>query len=102
MSRLVEFPLQSGGSLIIETDAPEPSGPRPAGTGGIERATQDLDQAVGKVRPLAEALFAELQELSTKPSEVAVEFGIKLSAEAGVIIAKTAVEGNCRITLKWT
>jgi hypothetical protein len=50
---------------------------------------------------LAEVLLAELKELSAKPSELAVEFGIKLSVEAGVIIAKTAVEGNCKITLKW-
>jgi len=35
------------------------------------------------------------------PESVSVEFGIKFSAQAGVVLAASAVEGNCKITLSW-
>ncbi|WIX75180.1 CU044_2847 family protein [Amycolatopsis carbonis] len=30
-----------------------------------------------------------------------IKFGVKLSAEAGAVIAKTGVEGQLEIKLKW-
>jgi hypothetical protein len=60
-----------------------------------------IDQAISKVRPLAELLLSELQALTHKPDQVTVDFGIKLNASAGIVIANTAVEGNCKITLSW-
>ena len=103
MKRLLEFPIEGGGSLVVEVDEPENAGPRPAGVGdgALERATTGLDQAIAKVRPLAEALLTQLQSLTRQPDEVTVEFGIKLNAAAGIVIASTAVEGNCKITLGW-
>jgi hypothetical protein len=103
MRRLIEFTVPGGGTLLAEVDEPEGAGPRPAGTGdgAIERATMGIDQAISKVRPLAELLLSELQALTHKPDQVAVDFGIKLNASAGIVIANTAVEGNCKITLSW-
>jgi len=103
MRRLIEFTVPDGGTLLAEVDEYEGVGPRPAGVGdgAIERATMGIDQAISKVRPLAELLLAELQALTHRPDQVAVEFGIKLNASAGIVIANTAVEGNCKITLSW-
>lgn len=103
MRHLVEFAVPSGGTVLVEVDELEGVGPRPAGVGdgAIERATMGLDQAISKVRPLAELLLAELQALTHRPDQVSVEFGIKLNVTAGIVIANTAVEGNCKITLNW-
>ena len=103
MRRLVEFVVPGGDTLLVEVDEPEGTGPRPAGVGGnaIERATMGLDQAIAKIRPLAELLLLELQALTRRPDQVSVELGIKLNAAAGIVIANTAVEGNCKITLSW-
>ena len=60
-----------------------------------------LEQAVAMVRPLAEALLGELGNLTQQPNEVAVEFGIKLNATAGIVVANTAIEGNCKVKLSW-
>jgi hypothetical protein len=43
----------------------------------------------------------ELTEAAPDASEIAVEFGIKLTANAGVILAGTSAEGNCKVSLKW-
>ena len=38
---------------------------------------------------------------ATKPSELSLTFGIKLTAEAGVVIARTAGECNFAVTMRW-
>jgi Trypsin-co-occurring domain 1 len=103
MRHLIEFTAKDGSSLLVEVDEIEGAGPRPAGVGDglVERASMGIDQALAKVRPMAESLLSELQSLTHMPETVAVEFGIKLNASAGVVIANTAVEGNCKITLTW-
>jgi hypothetical protein len=103
MARLIEFELPDGATLIAEVDEVERLGPKPAGAGDgvIQRATVGLEQAIAKVRPFAELLLAQLRGLSSTPSEVTVEFGIKLDVEAGALIAKTGAEGNCKVTLSW-
>ncbi len=100
---LIEFDLPKGGTLIAEVDEVKRAGPRPAGVGdsAIERATVGLEQAIAKVRPFAELLLTQLKGLSSEPTEVEVEFGIKLNAEAGALIAKTGAEANCKVTLNW-
>jgi Trypsin-co-occurring domain 1 len=35
------------------------------------------------------------------PDEHEIEFGIKLNAEAGVVVAKSAVEGHFSVKLLW-
>jgi len=103
MKRVVEFPIEGAGSLLVEVEEQEIAGPRPAGVGdgAVERAAIGLEQAIAKVRPLAEALLRELGSLTRQPDEVTVEFGIKLNAAAGIVIANTAVEGNCQVKLAW-
>jgi hypothetical protein len=38
---------------------------------------------------------------AAKPSEVSLTFGIKLTAEAGAVIARTAGQCNFAVTLRW-
>jgi len=66
---------------------------------GVARAAADLDKALDSVLPAAGRLFEKLETL--KPSSAALEFGIKLSAEAGALIAKTAGEAHFNVTLSW-
>lgn len=46
--------------------------------------------------------MANFREMEVRPDEVQVEFGVKLSAQAGAVIAKTGVEGHLKIKLTWT
>jgi hypothetical protein len=105
MKRLIEFPLQDGSSMIVEVDKPETPGSvtRAARPGeAIEKAKQTLDDALDKVTPAAQAVVSKLRGLHDEPDEIAVEFGIKLSAAAGAFIASAGVEANYKVTLKWT
>ncbi len=100
MSKLVEFPLESGSSIIVEVDE-QASGPVPAADPGdlAGKAKMSFEQATAKLRPLALAVLNQVKDLG--PHKVEVELGITFSAEAGIILAKSAAEGTCTITLSW-
>ncbi len=104
MKRIIEFPLEEGTYLLVEVEKPEPEGGLVrAGRGEdvVERASLTFVQALGRVRPAGEKLLRELQELTPAPDSVAVEFGVKLSAEVGAFITSAAAEANFKVTLRW-
>ncbi|HEC35358.1 MAG TPA: hypothetical protein ENI39_02350 [Anaerolineae bacterium] len=103
MKRLVEFPLEDGGSILVEVEAGEAAGMVPAAaTRGVpERAQQTFEAALEKVRPAAAAIIAKLRALHDPPDEIEVEFGLKMNAEAGAVVAAAGVEANYKVTLTW-
>lgn len=103
MRRLVEFPLEDGTSVWVEVEEMERPGPVPAARGESvpERARQTFEAALEKVRPLAEAVVRQLRALADPPDEVEVEFGLKLNAEAGAVLAAAGTEAHYKVTLTW-
>ncbi len=104
MKRLIEFPLQDGGTMVVEVDEPEPPGGvvRAARPGDVaEKAKETFEDALDKIKPAAQSIITRLRGLSDEPDEIAVEFGIKLNAAAGAFIASAGVEANYKVSLKW-
>ncbi|MCX8066212.1 MAG: hypothetical protein N3B68_00035 [Anaerolineae bacterium] len=103
MRRLVEFPLKDGTSVWVEVEEVEGPGMVPAarGEGVPERARQTFEAALERVRPLAEAVICKLRTLADPPDEMKVEFGLKLNAEAGAILAAAGTEAHYTVTLTW-
>ncbi|MEN3330877.1 MAG: hypothetical protein V7641_242 [Blastocatellia bacterium] len=103
MKRLIEFPLEDGSSMMVEVEDPVTGVPvRGAHPVEIaERAKQTFEASLEKLKPAASAIITKLRELSDQPEQVAVEFGIKLSGAAGVVLASTGVEANFKVTLTW-
>lgn len=104
MRHLVEFPLDDGTTILVEVDEPGRAG----GTvkaGRVEevvqKAQQTFEHALDKVKPAASAIIQKLRSLSDAPDEVEVEFGLKLSAEAGAFIAAAGMEANYTVKLMW-
>ena len=105
MKRMVEFPLQGGGSMLVEVelDEAEQDGMVPAARPGevAAKAKQTFEQALEQIKPGAEAIVARLQDMSTNPDEISVTFGLKMSASAGAFIAASGMEANFTVLLKW-
>ncbi len=100
MKRIVEFPTADGSSVLVEVDEPA-STPGPGTLGGfgksselVERAQQTFEAAVERARPAAEQIIHLLHGLSTPPDEITVEFGLKLSAVAGAIVASASAPAS--------
>ncbi len=103
MKRLIEFPLENGECMLVEVDEPEQGGLVQASRSGevIARAQQTLEDALERVKPAAQSVIEKLRKLNDSPDEVQVSFGLKLSAEAGAVLAAGGIEANYNVTLKW-
>ncbi|MGW2248894.1 CU044_2847 family protein [Kitasatospora sp. NPDC001660] len=101
MPELLRFQGPDDSSLVVEVDDDSPGIQLVSrGDEGIAEAAHRLDAALAACRPTLESVLAVLKHL--RPEEIEVSFGIKLNAEAGVVIAKTATEGHFDVTLSWT
>jgi hypothetical protein len=105
MSQLAKFPLKNGGFLAVEVDGAEGPGGRvmrgSPSANALAEASDTFEAALEKVRSAAEGILDQLRSLAQPPDEVAVEFGVKMSAETGAIIAKASGEANFKINLTW-
>jgi len=103
MKKFVVYPLEDGGSVVVEVDEPT-SGLVPAASHGqvVAQAQEGFDDALEAVRPIASKLLDTLRDLAEEPDEVAVEFGINLGFKAGVVIASGSTGANFKVALKWT
>ena len=54
------------------------------------------------MRPAAEAVVDGFRNLADSPDEIEVEFGSRLNAEVGAIVAQASGEANFTIKLRWT
>ena len=103
MARLIEFPVGGGQSVFVEAeDSAAGVVTRGIGRHSIAaRVSQTFEEAISRVRPAAEAIVDQMRNLAATPGEVAVEFGLTLSAEAGAFIAAAGTAANFKISLTW-
>jgi hypothetical protein len=68
-----------------------------------EKAGQRFETAVDSVRTSANALLGKLQDLSQKPDEIEVTFGLAASGELGgnFFVARAGLEANYTVKLVW-
>lgn len=98
---MVEFPVGGDDSVIIEMDDDQLAGFAPAAVSPGEvavRATESLESAVDKLVPAGRAIGDRMKQLAP---EVTLALGVKLTTEAGVIVARAAGEANLTVTLHW-
>ena len=106
--QLVQYNLDSGGSVLVWTDAspldagqPVTRGLRDVGGAIVERAEQSFESAISQIEPAAQSLITRLRDSTHAPDEIVVEFGVSLHAQVGAIIAETSGEANFRVSLTW-
>ncbi|MEU3030956.1 CU044_2847 family protein [Streptomyces incarnatus] len=104
MDQLVEFTTEDGALVVVEGAAGVPRpGTRLVSRGDeVVRAARTFEGALDGVRAAAEAALRVFRDGALRPDAVEIEFGVKMSAEAGAIIAKGSAEGQLVVKLHWT
>ncbi|WP_089726440.1 CU044_2847 family protein [Candidatus Thiosymbion oneisti] len=100
---LLAFELADGIPVYVETtDTGTDAGLRRVdrGPGDPLKADSRFEEAVGRIRPAAQALLDSLRELNT-PEEIGLEFGLKFNAKAGAVIASVDSEATFKVSIKW-
>jgi hypothetical protein len=100
MSELLRFETE-GGSILVEVDPTEPGFDRVARPDVVAQAQHGFEASLSSVRDAAAAALRVFQDGSLRPDRIDIEFGVRLNAEAGAVIAKTAMEGHLIVRLAW-
>jgi Trypsin-co-occurring domain 1 len=66
-----------------------------------QASAEAMDRAMDTVRAMAERTKKAVESLDAKPDDIEVTFGIKLTAEAGALIAKVGGEAQLEVKLAW-
>ncbi len=93
-TQIVTYKVDDVTTAKFEVDPAE--GFRPAAHGQILGQVRD---AVGPAIEAAKAVLDKAKE--TRPSQIEVKFGVKVSGGADWLVARTAAEGSFEITLTW-
>lgn len=90
--------------MLVEAAAPLESGPELAARAGtvVTRAEETFDRALARIASIGDATIEAIRSSARRPDQVTVEFGIKLSASAGAILAAANAEANLKVTLSWS
>jgi hypothetical protein len=97
---LAKIKLDDGTELLVEVDEPAMVGVQATGIG--PGGEIDFAGALEQVKGAATQLAHALQGMAAKPDDYEITFGIKLSASAGVILAKAGAEANFEVKLGWS
>jgi hypothetical protein len=105
VKRLVEFPLEEGGSVLVEIDE-APGGPAMRGLGKdrptiAERTDKTFEEAVTTVVPGARSLLTRLRAGDDPADQIGIEFGVQLGAQTGAFIASAAVGATFKVSMTW-
>ncbi|MFD0419379.1 CU044_2847 family protein [Streptomyces sp. NPDC127108] len=93
------------GPVVVEVDSRDPgykSVSRRDGNGEIHDVEGRFESALDNVRGAALSALRTFRTQALDPDEISLEFGVKLSAAAGAVIAKTAAEGHLTVKLTWS
>ncbi|MEU2748191.1 CU044_2847 family protein [Streptomyces collinus] len=103
MTELVRYSLEDGGEVLVEAQG-DTSGLVGASRadGAVVDGVTTFDRALDGVRGAADAALRSFRGLAQRPDEVQIEFGVRITAEAGAVIAKTGVEGQLSVTITWS
>lgn len=103
--KLAVAELPGGRQFVFEQDSPA-TGEYAAALGFAGAAHKsgepvEFAKALDTIRDAAGLLLETLVGLPQAPAECELSFGVKLSSEAGVLLAKAGAEANFTITLTW-
>ena len=104
MKRIVEFPTETGESVLVEVEDTQPAGPTRRGmtaSSVVSRADTSFEEAMQRAQPIASGLLKRLKGLSDPPDAVQVEFGLSINAAAGAVLASASTGAHYRVTLTW-
>jgi len=104
MGAYLEYQLEDGTTILVETDQPQATGVTKASRDKegnvVTSVSQKFEDAFAGVKKSALVVRRQLEEM--RADEVTVTFGLKATGEAGnFAIGKVGIEANYTVTLKW-
>lgn len=105
MKRLVEVPLATGGSILVEAEITQ-SGKVQASAAPDEviKVAETMDSALSAIKPVVASIVGNLMESAMKPDEITVELGLGLSfGSDGILkmLVATGANASFNVSITW-
>lgn len=103
MTQLLRFPSEDGdGFLVVEVAEDEPGVVEASRLGdAVVDANASFEEGIEHIRNAAASALQRLRDIPSRPDEVSLEFGVRLNAEFGAVIAKSGGEAHLTVTMTW-
>ncbi|WP_229909066.1 CU044_2847 family protein [Streptomyces flavofungini] len=103
MDGLVQFTTEGGAHVVLADVDDDGSGARLVSRGeGPALAARTFEASLGPVRTAAESALRVFRDGDLAPDSVEIEFGVRMTAEAGAVIVKGSGEGHLLVRLSWS
>lgn len=100
MGKLIQLKTDSE-SLLIESTISEKTG-KFEQAGGIEQKIgTKLSDLLKVIHPLTDSIVNSVNDISKKPDSISAEFGLSITAEGNIFVAKATGEASLKITFTW-
>lgn len=67
----------------------------------IEKTKDYFDKTINQIKAFSNNIANSIKNIPASPDELEVEFSVKFSADAGIIISSVSSEASISIKLKW-
>ncbi len=110
MTDILQYKTRDGiVSIEVEPAATDVGAPRakgyvPAAKGAVGKvieAADSFDDALGALRGYANGVTHAIGGLAARPEEAKVEFSLKFTAKAGIVVTGASGEAQMKVTLTW-
>ena len=100
----LSVPFDDGETFLVELSEEAGSGVIRAsrGEGLVDSSIDTFEAGLAKVRHIAGTLLEQLTDLPRSPDHIRAEFGIKVTAEAGLVVAKASGDAHITLQLEWS
>lgn len=98
------FTIDENTPILVEF-TPAPGVTRTALSSPAELAQQSekaIESAMNTMVAMARRISSTMNAISDKPSTVEVDFGLKLTANAGALVASASTEASFVVKMTWT
>ncbi|MCO5995020.1 CU044_2847 family protein [Actinoallomurus rhizosphaericola] len=102
MAYLLEVPLDNGETVLAEVTG-QLQGVVPAGRARdvVGKLPEAFTEGLDRVQRFAGEVLDRMRNSAEPPDVIAVEFGLKLTAKAGVVVAESTAEAHLKVTAEW-
>lgn len=101
MTELVRWQSDDG-PIVVEVDVHDSGYQNVRPRSGIVDVEGRFEEALASARATALSALRTFRHKALDADEIALEFGVKLTASAGAVIAKAATEAAITVKLKWS
>lgn len=109
MSNFIEVQLDSETKIFLEAEAgyvkqgnDDFFTPVASNNKIIEKTKDFLENSIKQIKAFAGNISNSIQNLDVAPDELEVEFSVKFTVDAGIIISSVGSETGITIKLKWS